>query len=205
QQQQHRKLTEEERDQIDTETADLIRELSASISNLASAENLRHETQEAIILKKFPLVNSKLWKWASGSSSTDSRAFRSEEQERLQGIEKTIKTVRENVLWTLRSRLQSAAETQRIMAEKRVERIKEKEKSILYKMDKHGAIPTSSTSTAAGTARSTRGVPASEPSSFSVPSMRGQNMLQEQEVTEIESQLSQEQLQLFAEENDAML
>ncbi|KAI5305579.1 eukaryotic translation initiation factor 3 subunit A [Ascosphaera pollenicola] len=189
--QQQRQLTDEERNQIDSETTALLQELSASISNLASAENLRRETQATILLKKFPLANSKVWKWASGIAQDGrGRPLRSEEQERLEGQENTIKTVRESVLWTLRTGLESVAEVQRHMVEKRVERINEKEKSILYNMNKHGAVPTVATTS-------------TEASSF--PPTKGENALQEDEAAEIESQLSPEQLQLFAEENNDML
>lgn len=195
--QQQRQLTDEERDQIDSETAALLHELSASISGLASAENLRHETQATIILKKFPLANSRVWKWANGASQ-DGTPFRSEEQVRLEGQEDTIKTVRESVLWTLRTGLESAAEVQRHMVEKRVERINEKEKSILYKMNKHGDVP----------ALSTHSEPRAQDAftgSSSLPPTKGENNLGDDEAAEIEAQLSPEQLQLFSEENNTML
>ncbi|KAI5307296.1 hypothetical protein KEM56_000580 [Ascosphaera pollenicola] len=195
--QQQRQLTDEERNRIDSETAALLHELSASISGLASAEHLRRETQATILLKKFPLANGKIWKWASGISQ-DGRSWRSEEQERLEGQENTIKTVRESMLWTLRTGLESVAEVQRHMVEKRVERINEKEKSILYKMNKHGAVPTVAMSSGFRT-QDTSTTPSS------IPPTKGENALQEDETAEIESQLSPEQLQLFVEENNDML
>lgn len=81
------------------------------------------------------------------------------------------------------------------MVEKRIERVREKEKSVLYKSEAGG----------------TRPVPASVPVSVSGPGpttadphLRGAT-LSETETAAIEAELSPEQLQLFAEENDLML
>ncbi|KAI5308829.1 hypothetical protein KEM55_004758 [Ascosphaera atra] len=190
-------LTDEDRDTIDSEAAGFLRNLSSSISNLASAENLRRETQATVLRKKFPLTNSAIWKWASGGDASG-RAVRSPAQERLEEQENTTKAVRESVLCTLRQRLEGVTEYQRDMVEKRIERIKEKEKSVLYKMNKHGVAP--SVSVEGRLAAEAASKSAADPTA-----MRGTNMLQENEVAEIESQLSPEQLQLFAEENDTML
>ncbi|KAI5283381.1 hypothetical protein KEM52_003397 [Ascosphaera acerosa] len=210
-------LTEEERDQIDAETAGLIRDLSASISGLASAETLRHETQTTIIRKKFSLVGSSIWRWAvAGTEREDPgsgpvRGYQSAEHERMQEVETTVSTVRANVLWILRSRLQAAAEMQREMTEKRVERIKEKEKSILHKLDREQASFATTTTDGVPLKRppmAAAAAAAAAPTSDAVSStasMRMQPTLQEEEAAAIESQLTSEQLQLFADENEGMV
>lgn len=79
------------------------------------------------------------------------------------------------------------------MVEKRIERVREKEKSVLYKSEAGGARP----------------VPASVPVSGPGPATADPHLsgstLSETETAAIEAELSPEQLQLFAEENDLLL
>lgn len=110
------------------------------------------------------------------------------------------------MLWYLRRGLEGAAGAQRRMVEKRIERVREKEKSVLYKVaggaGRKGSI-SKSTNTTASTTPSTnstyRGAgsgPGPAPEAA---------VLSEADTAQIEAQLSPEQLQLFAEENDSML
>lgn len=134
--------------------------------------------------------------------------MRSPEHELAEDAEKTIKTVRESVLWLLRRRLESAAEAQRGMVEKRIERAKEKEKSILYKSGPVGGV---SGSNATNTAETKPAQSDYYPSSIDgmgepVMPIRGHDpTVDRAAMADIESQLSPEQLQLFAQENDTML
>lgn len=205
--QQRKHLTDEERDSIDSSTALLLRDLSSSIANLSSAESLRQETEATLLRKKYGHTNNFLWRWAGGSGALSSgdNGARSPEQERDEETARTIRTVRENVLWYLRRGLEGAAEVQRGMVEKRIERVREKEKSVLYKAAAGGGLE--------------RVVPGAQDAAEKKPlpddgyrmqppppppSMRAQDTAQG-EMADIESQLSPEQLQLFAEENDSML
>lgn len=108
-----------------------------------------------------------------------------------------VRTVREAVLWFLRTRLEGAANVQRGMVEKRIERVREREKSVLYK------------SAGGGAAGHRGGNGGARPDSYSPSSPTlptpDAAVLSEADSTQIESQLSAEQLQLFAEENDTML
>jgi hypothetical protein len=144
-----------------------------------------------------------LWKWAAGGGAAgiDGLAARSPEQEEAEDSEKTVKTVRENVLWVLRRGLEEAAESQRGMVEKRIERAREKEKSVLYKA-------------AAGAAAAGPGPGPGKKAAYSMPDERDTGStagpirdvsIDQAMAAEIESQLSPEQLQLFAQENDTML
>jgi hypothetical protein len=109
-----------------------------------------------------------------------------------------IAGVREGVLWFLRRGLDGVVGVQREMVEKRIERVREKEKSVLYK----------SASTAAG-AGVTKGGDGSVDRTMDISTSSVQApdamILSEAETARIEAQLSPEQLQLFAEENDTML
>lgn len=131
-----------------------------------------------------------LFRWAGGSGLSEENEGKSEEQVRAEECARTIRTVREGVLWFLRTGLEGAASVQREMVEKRIERVREKEKSVLYK---------NSGSRAKGAAEygaGTKAMPVPVPDAV---------VLGEAEEKRIEAQLSPEQLQLFAEENDSML
>lgn len=97
------------------------------------------------------------------------------------------------MLWFLRTGLEGAASVQRGMVEKRIERVREKEKSVLYKSGGGGGTRPDEVSAAAP---STTTPPLPKPDAA---------VLSEADSALIEAQLSPEQLQLFAEENDSML
>jgi hypothetical protein len=105
--------------------------------------------------------------------------------------------VRENVLWFLRRNLEQVAEVQRGMVEKRIERVREKEKSVLYK----AAIPQEQIQRQ----RQEWEQPTVAVGREQQQKYEKASTLSDQETATIESQLSAEQLQLFAEENDMML
>ncbi|OQD74023.1 hypothetical protein PENDEC_c012G02313 [Penicillium decumbens] len=184
-------LTDPERDAIDSSTALLLRDLATSISNLASAESLRQETESTILRKKYghSPAGQFLFRWAGGSGIEDEG--KPEDQVLAEERAKTIRTVREGVLWFLRTGLEGAASAQREMVEKRIERVREKEKSVLYKSAVHGTTASS-------------GAHEYSAAKWSLPTPDAV-VMSEAEEAKIEAQLSPEQLQLFAEENDSML
>lgn len=107
--------------------------------------------------------------------------------------EKVLKGVRESVLFYLRIKLGGVVNEQRDMVEKRIERVRERERSVLYKSsggkggwgsvdggEWRGDVAGGGTTT-------------------------GSVMMDESEVKEIEKQLTPQQLQLFEEENDSMV
>lgn len=106
-----------------------------------------------------------------------------------------VRVVREGVLWFLRRGLEDVVGVQKGMVERRIERVREREKSVLYK------------AAAAGTPAKARG----EGATGETLGMSGgldthdAAAISENEVAAIEAELSPEQLQLFAEENDTML
>ena len=116
------------------------------------------------------------------------------------------RAVREAVLWFLRRTLEGAVEVQRGMVERRIERVREREKSVLYK--------SVSVSTAGGA-----GAGGQQPQLQPQPqhdmdhhhhhhhhhTHTDATTLSASELAAIEAQLTPHQLQLFAEENDSML
>ncbi|BCR88129.1 putative SNARE protein (Ufe1) [Aspergillus chevalieri] len=187
-------LTDAQRDEIDTSTSLLLRDLSSSITNLSSAESLRQETESTLLRKKYGSTTSVLFRWASGGLDKNDED-KSDEQRREEEIVRYVRVVREGVLWFLRRGLEDVVGVQKGMVERRIERVREREKSVLYK------------AAAAGTPAKARG----EGATGETLGMSGgldthdAAAISENEVAAIEAELSPEQLQLFAEENDTML
>ncbi|KAJ5176170.1 uncharacterized protein N7482_002047 [Penicillium canariense] len=205
-------LTDPERDAIDSSTALLLRDLATSLTNLSSAETLRQETSASLLRKKYghSAAGALLWRWAGGGSALDQQAEEAKSAEQVEAEEraKTTAGVREGVLWFLRRGLEGVASVQRGMVEKRIERVREREKSVLYK----SASASASASAGKGTGKSSGEAsgggpgPAAGSMSSSASSLPTRDAtLSEADAAQIEAQLSPEQLQLFAEENDSML
>ncbi|KAH8703668.1 hypothetical protein BGW36DRAFT_89951 [Talaromyces proteolyticus] len=194
-------LTDADRDSIDSSTALLLRDLSSSITNLQSAESLRQETESRLLRKKYGQPGGALWRWAGGGGDDgDNNAGKSDAQIAAEDTARSIRTVRESILWFLRRELEEAAEVQRGMVEKRIERVREKEKSVLYKVrqqqqqqQQQKQIHPQQREYGADQQPSLR------------PDSRADPALSAEEAAAIETQLTPEQLQLFAEENDSML
>ncbi|OJJ81598.1 putative SNARE protein (Ufe1) [Aspergillus glaucus CBS 516.65] len=190
-------LTDPQRDEIDTSTSTLLRDLSSSITNLSSAESLRQETESTLLRKKYGSTNI-LFRWASGGDKNDKD--KSVEQRREEEVVRYVRVVREGVLWFLRRGLEDVVVVQRGMVERRIERVREREKSVLYKAAAVGA------GTGTPVKAQTRGEGAIGEFGGGVGlDTHDAAAISENEVAAIEAELSPEQLQLFAEENDTML
>ena len=184
-------MTDAQRTEIDAQTKQLIRELNFTIRNLAQAEQVRQDAQSTIALKKranrgFGL----LARWAEGGAIT----AKSPEEELEEARAKTVNVHRESIIWYLQQKLEECGRFQSSMMEIRLTREVEKSKSMLYKARGSMVPPDSST----GMNGSYTG------GSTSV--YRGQSShAEEMDRKEAEQQLSPEQLQLFAQENQDML
>jgi hypothetical protein len=88
------------------------------------------------------------------------------------------------------------------MVEKRIERVREKEKSVLYKVGAGKSAGSAARKGSISVSESTRGIGSAGFDAFQAPEAA---VLSEADTARIEAQLSPEQLQLFAEENDSML
>ncbi|KAJ5143691.1 uncharacterized protein N7515_002478 [Penicillium bovifimosum] len=198
-------LTDPERDAIDTSTALLLRDLATSIANLSSAESLRQETSSTLLHQKYghSAAGALLRRWAGGNSALSENEGKSVEQVQAEESARALAAVRESVLWFLRRGLEGAVGVQRGMVEKRIERVREKEKSVLYKVaagrpagGNGGGGRKSSVSSGQQVGRG--GFDAGYQAPDAV-------VLSEADTARIEAELSPEQLQLFEEENDTML
>ncbi|KAM0261690.1 hypothetical protein ACHAQJ_002142 [Trichoderma viride] len=126
-QNQPRVLSDREREEIDANAKQMIRELNASIRSLDEAEQLRRETESAIIRKKYTKGLGALGSWASGGIASSKSA----EHAAAEGQAQQLGGYREGVVWFLRQRLELCCRTQQDMMETRLRRELEKSRSML--------------------------------------------------------------------------
>ncbi|RFU74531.1 syntaxin ufe1 [Trichoderma arundinaceum] len=124
---QPRVLSDREREEIDANAKQMIRELNASIRSLDEAEQLRRETESAIIRKKYTKGLGALGSWASGGIASSKSA----EHAAAEGQAQQLGGYRDGVLWFLRQRLELCCRTQQDMMETRLRRELEKSRSML--------------------------------------------------------------------------
>lgn len=175
----------------------MLRELNAAIRQLSEAEQLRQNT-EATLAQRARNGLGLLGRWAAGGMGQS----KSLEEEIENARASTIKMHRESVLWYLRRKLEECGEVQRSMMETRLYREIEKSKSVLYKTRasrRMSAIPAVLDEDLPKTDR--------DGSAGIRPGTTGSKAahMEESERKAIEQQLSPDQLQLFAEENQDML
>ncbi|KAH6662935.1 snare-complex protein syntaxin-18 [Plectosphaerella plurivora] len=139
-QQQQRFLTDRDREEIDANAKQMLRELNASIRALEEAETLRRETESALIRKKFVRGLGALGSWAAGGGGA-SNENKTAEHAAADGQAKDIGIHRDGVLWFLRQKLQLCGRTQADMMESRLTREMEKNRSVLAKAGGGGAMP----------------------------------------------------------------
>lgn len=120
-------MTDRDREDVDANAKQMIRELNASIRALDEAETLRRETEYAIVQKKFGSAFGVLGSWASGGIATGKSA----EQEEAEAMAQQTEIHRDGVLWFLRQRLESCCRTQQDMMETRLKRELEKTKGFM--------------------------------------------------------------------------
>ncbi|ODA77699.1 hypothetical protein RJ55_06301 [Drechmeria coniospora] len=122
---QPRVLTDREREDVDANAKQMLRELNASIRALDDAEQLRRETESAIIRKKYASGLSALSSWASGSDAMNKTADHAAAESGAQQTE----IHRDGLLWFLRKRLELCCRTQQDMMEARLSRELERSRS----------------------------------------------------------------------------
>jgi syntaxin 18 len=178
-------LTDRQRDEVDAETKQLLRELNSSIRNLADAEQLRQNTELTLSRKKYAKTGlGALGKWAAGGAESSKSYEQGQEEEKANQTRRH----RESVLWFLRQRLQECGSFQASMMETRITREMEKNKSVLYK--------------ARGQLVNDMGAFEEVPKPMTLKHNRTTSLEEKQAV---EEQLSPEQLQMFEQENKDMM
>ncbi|QUC20192.1 uncharacterized protein UV8b_04433 [Ustilaginoidea virens] len=120
-------LTDREREDVDANAKQMIRELNASIRGLGDAEQLRRETQSAIIRKKFASGLNALSSWAAGGGAAKKTAEHAAAEAQAQQTD----IHRDGILWFLRQRLELCCRTQQDMMETRLVREMDKSRGML--------------------------------------------------------------------------
>ena len=120
-------MTDREREEVDANAKQMIRELNASIRAMDDAEQLRRETEAAIIRKKFGSTFGVLGSWASGGLATG----KSDEQADAEARAQQTEIHRDGVMWFLRQRLELCCRTQQDMMETRLMREMEKTRGFM--------------------------------------------------------------------------
>ncbi|AEO55621.1 hypothetical protein MYCTH_2299642 [Thermothelomyces thermophilus ATCC 42464] len=123
---QHVQLTDRDREEIDANAKMTLRDLNARIRALEDAEQLRQNTEAALLRKRLSRGLSVLGSWASGDSARS-------EQAALEAAARQLGAHREGVIWYLWTKLQETARTQQRMMETRLTREMEKNRSVLAK------------------------------------------------------------------------
>ncbi|KAG6048004.1 hypothetical protein E4U17_007315 [Claviceps sp. LM77 group G4] len=184
-------LTDREREDVDVNAKQMIRELNASIRGLDDAEQLRRETDSAIVRKKFGSSLGALASWASGDGASRKTAEHAaaEAQNQQTGI------YRDGILWFLRQRLEHCCRTQQDMMESRLSREMEKTRGMLVPPagDFADFQPTSEKAWMATTSMS-----ASDDNS-------NDNTINNNDTTSFTEGLTQEQVQMFEQDNQDMV
>jgi syntaxin 18 len=188
-----RPLTDREREEIDANSKQLLRDLNAKIRQLADAEQIRQETEAALIKKKFVRGLSALGSWAAGGGGALDGKSKSSEHRAAEEAANSVNTHRESVLWMLRQRLQECVKTQQGMMEVRLKREMEKSRSVLAKVSMHesAGMPGMSREPGSPTAakrQASHGLPPEDRPAYHPA-----------------EELSAEQIQMFEQENHDML
>lgn len=178
-------LTDTQRAQIDASTSQTLSQINTIIQRLSDEELARSGIRDELTEKKRNKRGlGALGKWAAGGGAT----ARSSEEREEDAKEAGIRDSRKEIILYLRRRLERAGNAQRAMVEVRLEREREKEASVLY-------LARSAKQRVSGDWGSMNGLAGSQ-------GLRAEELQHEQEA---ESELSEEQLQLFAKENSTML
>jgi hypothetical protein len=119
-------LTDRDREEIDANAKMTLRDVNACIRALEDAEQLRQNTEAALLRKRLSRGLGVLGSWAAGDGARS-------EQAALEAAARQLGAHRESVIWFLRTRLQETARTQQRMMETRLSREMEKNRSVLAK------------------------------------------------------------------------
>ncbi|KAF2155023.1 snare protein syntaxin-like protein 18/UFE1 [Myriangium duriaei CBS 260.36] len=181
-----RPLTDQERAEIDAHSKTMIRQLNGAITGLADAEKIRQETTALVASRKRNRAGlGALGRWAAGGAAQE----KTPNEELQEAKEKSLNAHREGVIWFLQKRLGEAGQMQAFMIESRLQREEEKAKSVLYKAKGTDMM---------GEKVDPNLLPHRDGAGLGTNDLR---MLPD----DIDQQLTDEQVQMFAEENQGML
>lgn len=194
-QQQPAVLSDRDREAVDRDAKEMMRELNWSIEALDGAERVRHEAEAKAIQKKHGSSLGALGSWAAGGAGALSGKTPAQAEAEERAGE--VKAHRDGVLWYLRQRLQACGQTQKAMMEARLAREIELNRSLGssqgLNMADFAEYKPAATSSKAGQSAAAAAAAAQE-STATAGSGAGEDQ-----------GLSQEQLQMFEEGNQDMM
>lgn len=183
-------MTDNQREAFDADSKALLLQLNGAITALKQVEEARNDAADEIALRKRAQGGlGALGRWAAGGAIT----AKSPEEEQKEAARKTITAVRESIILYLQTKLEEAGTIQREMMDARLSRAEEKAKSILAKSAFSGNIQHGLDNEPVGQAGGTG------KKQYSAHLESGPMPPTSTE------QLTQEQLQLFQEENHELL
>jgi syntaxin 18 len=189
-------MNDVQRDQIDADAKTVLRDIHAAVNVLSEAEKVRQQGEAAIAEKRRRKNDlGALGKWAAGGLFGESDVQPSAADVQGNGI----KAHREGVIWYLQTRLDQCGRMQSSMMRIRLDREVEKSKSVLYKARGSGPVPVWDDDMLGGAQLGAVGMSGkrSKHGGMSVQGMEQRSTGQEQP--------SEEQMQLFAKENQDLL
>lgn len=180
---QHVYYTNAQRDTIDAEAKSTLRDLHAAVSALSDAEQTRYRIQEEVLRTRRKRNGlGALGQWASGGAQQEL----SPADAAADATSKMAKAHHESVIWFLQRKLEECSRIQGSMMEIRITREIERGKSVLHK--------------AGGVGGAVAGTDAGLDTSAAAAAAAASRM-----DDDTSQQLSQDQVQLFEEENRNML
>lgn len=182
-------LTDKQRDQIDADATNVLRDLNATVTTLEAAELARQARAEAKHKRARGGLGA-LGRWAAGGILTEENAEETAAQAQANGVKAHTK----GVVFYLQLRLAECSRLKNSMHRIRTDREIEKSKSILYKTRGSGPVPVWDDDMASGVNKGSQngriaGLPAQEFEKFASS----------------QDDMNEEQMQLFAKENQDML
>lgn len=194
-----RHLSDAQRDQIDAESKQLLRDVNSAIQNLADAEQLRQKTEATLAQRAHGKTGLRaLGAWAAGRTNSSKTAVEELDDARMSAVN----VHRGSILWYLRRQLEAVSGLQMNMMEARLVREMEKSKSVLYKSQGLAAAASDASTLGSVDRRGGNGSTSGGPTSMRASSLA---QLEDLEPSQIEQRLTSEQLQLLAEENQDIL
>jgi len=131
-------LTNKQKDELDAQSKQLLRQINSAITGLKTAEGLRNEAADSIALHKRAKGGlGALGRWAADGAVT----AKSTEEAAEEAGRREVAASRESVIYFLQRRLEEASRVQSEMMEVRLMREVERSKSVLYKSRMADAIP----------------------------------------------------------------
>jgi syntaxin 18 len=206
------RMTDADRKQVEEQTKNLITGLSRAVRELADAARASSDMASLIARrsrakKRGGGLGGALGRWAGGSGTTAAAALdrRTTEEMEDEDRRETERLHRDGVLWFLQKRLEAVSDRQRSMVAVRLQRAREKNKSLLYNAGMEGAAGLAKPMQAGGRLGGVNGSPVTAASASAAAAAKAVQIEHEAKGPSLDDVLSPEQVQTFEKEQDDMV